>query len=86
MASHARLGMTSCYSLQLEGRDWEFQARHPDVHAQNGGSLHLVNAVWGLQLEDVLHEVVLPLHLLEDPTDVAQTNHPFRSAFVRVSL
>ena len=76
------------YSLrpQFEGRDREPQAGYPNVHAQDGGCLHLVGAGGDLQLEDVLHEVVLLLHLLKHPSDFTEIDDPFGSLLVGICL
>lgn len=71
---------------QFEGRGRELQACHPDVHAHDGGCLHLVGAVGSLEEKDVFHKVILPLHLQENPTNVTKTNHPLWGVFVGIGL
>lgn len=46
----------------------------------------MVGAVGGLEEEDVLHKVILPLHLLENPTNVTETNHPLWGFLVGIGL
>ena len=73
-------------AAQFESRDGQLQTRHPHVHRHDGGGLHQVSSVGGLQLEDVLHQVLFLLHLLKHLDDVAETNDTLGRVLVAVRL